>query len=54
MQKFIEQDYYELDWCYDDCADGNKALCWRFGIVRLLCNACCSVITMDCKTAHHL
>lgn len=21
MQKFIEQDYYELDWCYDDCAD---------------------------------
>ncbi|XP_068092412.1 trafficking kinesin-binding protein 1 isoform X5 [Hyperolius riggenbachi] len=21
MQKFIEEDYYALDWCYDDCAD---------------------------------
>lgn len=25
MQKFIEEDYYQLDWWYEDCADGNEA-----------------------------
>ncbi|MBN3273745.1 TRAK1 protein, partial [Polyodon spathula] len=24
MQKFIEADYYELDWYYEECTDGNK------------------------------
>lgn len=23
MQKFIEADYYELDWYYEECSDGN-------------------------------
>lgn len=23
MQKFIEADYYELDWYYEECTDGN-------------------------------
>lgn len=22
MQKFIEADYYELDWYYEECTDG--------------------------------
>lgn len=25
MQKFIEADYYELDWYYEECSDGNYA-----------------------------
>ncbi|KAH0627227.1 hypothetical protein JD844_002725 [Phrynosoma platyrhinos] len=24
MQKFIEADYYELDWYYEECTDGNR------------------------------
>lgn len=23
MQKFTDADYYELDWCYEECSDGN-------------------------------
>lgn len=26
MQKFIEADYYELDWYYEECTDGNYLL----------------------------
>lgn len=26
MQKFIEADYYELDWYYEECSDGNDGL----------------------------
>lgn len=22
MQRFVEADYYELDWYYEECADG--------------------------------
>lgn len=33
MQKFIEADYYELDWYYEECSDGNDGPCtagmWR-------------------------
>lgn len=35
MQKFIEADYYELDWYYEECSDGNygslqkRAGMWR-------------------------
>lgn len=24
MQKFIEADYYELDWYYEECTDGKS------------------------------
>lgn len=24
MQRFVEADYYELDWYYDECADGKQ------------------------------
>ena len=27
MQKFIEADYYELDWYYEECSDGNYGSC---------------------------
>lgn len=27
MQKFIEADYYELDWYYEECSDGNYGPC---------------------------
>ena len=27
MQKFIEADYYELDWYYEECSDGNYDSC---------------------------
>lgn len=25
MQRFVEADYYELDWYYEECADGKTA-----------------------------
>lgn len=24
MQRFVEADYYELDWYYEECTDGKK------------------------------
>lgn len=35
MQKFIEADYYELDWYYEECSDGNYGSCEnRAGLCR--------------------
>lgn len=35
MQKFIEADYYELDWYYEECSDGNYGPCEnRAGLCR--------------------
>lgn len=25
MQRFVEADYYELDWYYEECADGKTS-----------------------------
>lgn len=28
MQRFVEADYYELDWYYEECSDGKTR--WSF------------------------
>lgn len=36
MQKFIEADYYELDWYYEECTDGKYAFVIYWNIICLL------------------
>lgn len=34
MQRFVEADYYELDWYYEECADGKT----RQSIAEIMMN----------------
>jgi len=52
MQRFVKEDYYELDWHYEECADGNYCLClllWNLaeGLKR-------KVETLNTRCSHQL